>query len=193
MGYIFLGMAALNYISLSGAVIYMFAHALATSMLFAMAGWVYDQTHTRDIPSLGGLAERMPFIAGAFIVACMASIGMPGTINFIAEIMIIVGSWEKYPFQVVVAVIGIVLTLAYMFKMMRGLFYGKLDPEYSHAADARQWVDRLPLLLLIVFSVGFFIYPWHFYDVVRSTVEPMIDRINHVAPLITHNTQGFLP
>ena len=53
MGYVFLGMAALNYISLSGAVIYMFAHAMATGMLFAMAGWVYDQTHTRDIPSLG--------------------------------------------------------------------------------------------------------------------------------------------
>ena len=84
----------------------MFAHALATSMLFAMAGWVYDQTHSRDIPSLGGLVEKMPFIAGAFIVACMASIGMPGTINFVAEIMIIVGSWEKYPFQVVVAVLG---------------------------------------------------------------------------------------
>ena len=52
-------MAALNYIGLSGAVIYMFAHAMATGMLFAMAGWVYDQTHTRDIPSLGGLANRM--------------------------------------------------------------------------------------------------------------------------------------
>jgi NADH-quinone oxidoreductase subunit M len=193
MGYIFLGMAALNYISLSGAVIYMFAHALATSMLFAMAGWVYDQTHTRDIPSLGGLVERMPFIAGAFIVACMASIGMPGTINFIAEVMIIVGSWEKYPFQVGVAVLGIVLTLAYMFKMMRGLFYGKLDPEYAHALDARQWVDRMPLLLLIVCSITLFIYPWHFYEVVRSTVEPMVDRINHVAPLITQNTQGLLP
>jgi NADH-quinone oxidoreductase subunit M len=193
MGYIFLGMAALNYISLSGAVIYMFAHALATSMLFAMAGWVYDQTHTRDIPSLGGLVERMPFIAGAFIVACMASIGMPGTINFIAEIMIIVGSWDKYPFQVVVAVLGIVLTLAYMFKMMRGLFYGKLDPQYAHTADAKHWVDRMPLLLLIACSITLGIFPGHFYEVVRSTVEPMIDRINHVAPLITHNSQGLFP
>jgi NADH-quinone oxidoreductase subunit M len=193
MGYIFLGMAALSYISLSGAVIYMFAHALATSMLFAMAGWVYDQTHTRDIPSLGGLVEKMPFIAGAFIVACMASIGMPGTINFVAEIMIIVGSWEKYPFQVVVAVLGIVLTMAYMFKMMRGLFYGKLDPEYAHAGDTRNWVDRMPLLLLIACSIILGIFPGHFYDVVRSTVEPMVDRITQIAPLVTQNTQGLIP
>ena len=78
MGYVFLGMAALDYISLIGAVIYMFAHALATGMLFAMAGWVYDQTHTRDIPSLGGLVKNMPFLAGAFVIACMASVGMPG-------------------------------------------------------------------------------------------------------------------
>ncbi|MCA9455915.1 MAG: hypothetical protein KC587_04590, partial [Nitrospira sp.] len=61
------------------------------------------------------------------------------------------------------------------------------------ALDARQWVDRMPLLLLIVCSISLFIYPWHFYEVVRSTVEPMVDRINHVAPLITQNTQGLLP
>lgn len=193
MGYIFLGMAALDYISLTGAVIYMFAHALATGMLFAMAGWVYDQTHSRDIPSLGGLAQKMPFLAGAFIVACMASIGMPGTVNFIAEVMIIVGSWEKYPFQVVVAVLGIVLTLAYLFKMMRGLFYGKMSPEYAHVSDTSQWVDRMPLLLMIATSIFFGIFPMHFYHVVRSTVEPMVDRIMQAAPVIAQNTQGLLP
>jgi NADH-quinone oxidoreductase subunit M len=193
MGYIFLGMAALDYISLTGAVIYMFAHALATGMLFAMAGWVYDQTHTRDIPSLGGLMENMPFISGAFIVACMASIGMPGTVNFIAEIMIIVGSWQKYPFQVIVAVLGIVLTMAYLFRMMRGLFYGQLDPEYAHAQDAKAFVDRLPLLIMIFFSISLGIFPGHFYNVVYSTVEPLLNRINQVAPLITQNSTGLLP
>ena len=193
MGYIFLGMAALDYISLTGAVIYMFAHAMATGMLFAMAGWVYDQTHTRDIPSLGGLAQKMPFLAGAFIVACMASVGMPGTVNFIAEVMIIVGSWDKYPIQVIVAVLGIVLTLAYLFRMMRGLFYGKLSPEYAHVSDTKDWVDRFPLLIMITTSIFFGIFPMHFYHVVRSTVEPMIDRITQVVPVITQNAQGILP
>ena len=161
MGYVFLGMAALDYISLSGAIIYMFAHAMATGMLFAMAGWVYDQTHTRDIPSLGGLSNRMPFISAAFVIGCMASIGMPGTVNFIAEVMIIVGSWNKYPFQVVVAVLGIVLTMAYLFKMMRGLFYGSMAEKYSHSHDAVAVVDRMPLLLMILVSVSFGIFPGH--------------------------------
>ncbi len=191
MGYVFLGMAALEYISVTGAVIYMFAHALATGMLFAMAGWVYDQTHTRDIPSLGGLAAPMPFVAGAFLVACMASIGMPGTVNFIAEIMIIMGSWERYPFQVVVAVLGIVLTMAYLFKMMRGVFYGRLSPDGAHVRDATRWVDRLPLLVMIGCSIFFGIFPMRFYHLVQSTVVPMVDRIHHVAPLVTRHAAGL--
>ncbi len=183
MGYVFLGMAALDYISLSGAVIYMFAHAMATGMLFAMAGWVYDQTHTRDIPSLGGLSNRMPFISACFIVACMASVGMPGTVNFIAELMIIVGAWNKYPFQVVIAVLGIVLTMAYLFRMMRGLFYGPMDHKYSHAHDAVSAVDRLPLLIMIAVSVGFGIFPMHLYSVVRAGVDPLVAKITYVMPI----------
>ena len=186
MGYVFLGMAALNYISLTGAVIYMFAHAMATGMLFAMAGWVYDQTHTRDLPSLGGLSNKMPFISACFVVGCMASIGMPGTVNFIAEIMIIVGSWNKYPFQVIVAVLGIVLTMAYLFKMMRSMFYGPMSQKYSHAHDAVGAVDRLPLLVMIAVTVGFGLFPMHLYDVVRSGVNPLIAKITQVVPVASH-------
>nr|MBA2487653.1 NADH-quinone oxidoreductase subunit M [Nitrospira sp.] len=196
MGYVFLGMAALDYISLSGAVIYMFAHAMATGMLFAMAGWVYDQTHTRDIPSLGGLSNRMPFISAAFVIGCMASIGMPGTVNFIAEVMIIVGSWNKYPFQVVIAVLGIVLTMAYLFKMMRGLFYGSMAEKYSHSHDAVTVIDRLPLLIMITVSISFGIFPGHLYSVVRSGVDPLIARITKVVPVAEHPTnspQAILP
>ena len=189
MGYVFLGMAALNYIGLSGAVIYMFAHAMATGMLFAMAGWVYDQTHTRDIPSLGGLANRMPFIAGCFVIACMASVGMPGTVNFIAEVMIIVGAWNKYPLQVIVAVIGIVITLAYLFRMMRGLFYGPMDQKYSHSHDAVAVADRLPLLIMIVVSIGFGLFPMHMYNVVRSGVDPLVAKITQVVPVAADNRE----
>ena len=113
----------------------------------------------------------------------MASIGMPGTVNFIAEIMIIVGSWNKYPVQVIVAMLGIVLTLAYLFKMMRGLFYGPMNQKYGHAYDAISTVDRLPLLIMIAVSIGFGIFPMHLYDVVRSGVDPLIARITQVVPV----------
>lgn len=125
----------------------------------------------------------MPFISGCFVVACMASVGVPGTVNFIAEVMIIVGSWNKYPIQVIVAVVGIVLTLAYLFKMMRGLFYGPMDQKYSHAHDAVSVADRLPLLIMIAVSVGFFFFPMHLYNVVRSGVDPLIAKITRVVPV----------
>jgi NADH-quinone oxidoreductase subunit M len=193
MGYVFLGMAALDYISLTGAVLYMFAHALATGMLFAMAGWVYDQTHTRDIPSLGGLGVKMPFLAGAFIVACMASIGMPGTVNFIAEIMIVLGSWTKYPVQTIIAVLGIVLTMAYLFRMMRGLFYGPLSELGHHAHDTRSWVDRVPLLILMGTSIVFGIMPGQMLHVIRSGVDPILARIIEAAPAATQVGGTLLP
>src|SRR5438094_3282884 len=183
MGYVFLGMAALDYISLTGAVLYMFAHALATGMLFAMAGWIYDQTHSRDIPSLGGLVSKMPFVAGCFIVACMASIGMPGTVNFVAEVMIVLGSWGRYPVQTIIAVLGIVLTMAYLFRIMRVDVYGQLSATGAHARVAVAPVDRLPLLLMISCSIAFGIFPGHFYDVIRSGVDPLVTRITAAVPL----------
>jgi len=193
MGYVFLGMAALDYISLTGAVLYMFAHALATGMLFAMAGWVYDQTHTRDIPSLGGLVTKMPFVAGCFLVACMASIGMPGTVNFVAEVMIILGSWAKYPVQTIIAVLGIVLTMAYLFRMMRGVFYGELSERGHHAHDTRTWVDRAPLLIMIFTSVLFGIFPGPLLDVIRSGVDPILARIIEVAPIVMQSGGAGVP
>src|SRR5438093_4058411 len=193
MGDFFLGMAALDYISLTGAVLYMFAHALATGMLFAMSGWVYDQTHSRDIPSLGGLAAKMPFVAGAFLIACMASIGMPGTVNFVAEVMIVLGSWGRYPVQTIIAVLGIVLTMAYLFRMMRGLFYGPLSELGHHAHDTRVWVDRLPLAIMMGTSIIFGIFPGQLLHVIRSGVDPILARIIHVAPIATQVGGSVLP
>jgi NADH-quinone oxidoreductase subunit M len=177
MGYIFLGMAALNMISMTGAVLYMFAHALATGMLFAMAGWVYDQTHTRDIPSLGGLGRKMPFIMGAFVVGLMASVGLPGTVNFIGELMILAGSWEQYPVQVVIAVVGIAITLAYLLRMFIGLFLGDMDPKWAHAGDAR-WIDRVPLLIMIFGSLYFGLFPSQFIHVISAGMQPILEQIN---------------
>ena len=177
MGYIFLGMAALNVISLSGAVLYMFAHALATGMLFALAGYIYDQTHTRDIPSLGGLSKKMPFVTGAFIVGLAASVGLPLTVNFIAELMIVVGSWPVYPLQTIIALLGIALTMGYLMRMFRGLFFGELDPHHAHARDAG-FVDRLPLVIMIACSLYFGLFPSHFIDVITSGVAPLVAKIH---------------
>ena len=81
------------------------------------------------------------------------------------------------------AVLGIVLTMAYLFKMMRSMFYGPMSQKYSHAHDAVGVVDRLPLLVMIAVTVGFGLFPMHLYDVVRSGVNPLIARITQVVPV----------
>jgi len=84
------------------------------------------------------------------------------------------------------------LTLAYLFKMMRGLFYGPMNQKYSHAHDAISAVDRLPLLIMISISIGFGIFPMHLYDVVRSGVDPLVARITRVVPVAqTHEGSGM--
>lgn len=186
MGYVFLGMAALNVISLTGAVLFMFAHALATGMLFAIAGYVYDQTHTRDIPSLGGLGRKMPFITAMFVIAVGASFGLPLTVNFIGELMILVGSWQMYPVQTIIAVLGIGLTLAYLFKMMRGVFFGEMNPAYANVKDASPFVDRFPLIVMAVIGIFYGIFPGRLIEVIKSGVTPLIERINGIQQV----TQG---
>ena len=191
MGYIFLGMAALNMISLTGAVLYMFAHAIATGMLFALAGGIYDRTHTREISRMGGLSTKMPFMMGVFVIAVAASVGLPLTVNFIAELMIVVGSWQMYPVQTVIAVLGIALTLAYLLRMFRGIFSGELDPQYAHVKDASPFIDRLPLVLMIVVSITFGLFPAHFIRVIQGGVGPLLARIEEAVPLISQTTGGL--
>src|SRR5262249_51445644 len=191
LGYVFLGMASLNVISLTGAVLYMFAHAMATGMLFAVAGYVYDQTHTRDIGSLGGLSSKMPFITAIFIVGIAASFGLPLTVNFIGELMILVGSWSVYPVQTIIAVLGIALTLTYLVRMLRGVFFGPANPAYVHVHDASPFVDRLPLLILAGASLYFGLFPSQFIHVIQSVVAPLIAKIQTVAPVVSQQGGPF--
>ncbi len=177
MGYVFLGVAAMNTVSLTGAVFYMFAHAMSTPLLFALTGYLYYQTKTLEVPLLGGLGRQMPFLAGCFLIACAASFGLPGTADFVAKLMILVGSWKAYTIQTFAAIVGIGLTLAYLFLMLRGIFYGAPRPGLNGAQDVVHWVDRLPFLIMIFTSLTFGIFPTHLINVIQSAVIPLVQRI----------------
>ena len=96
MGYVVLGAAALTPMALQGAVFQMFTHGTITGLLFVMVGLVYDRTHTREISALGGLGGRMPFIAVTFVVAALASLGLPGLSGFVAEFLVFLGSFPVW-------------------------------------------------------------------------------------------------
>ncbi len=149
MGYVLLGIACLTPLGMSGAVLLMFAHGIMTALAFAIIGAMYDQTHTRYLPELGGLAHQMPFLATCGVIAAMASSGLPGFANFVAELLVFLGGWDAYRLQVVCGVFGVVITAVYMLRFVRGTFFGASKPAFAHVHDATTPFARLPYVILI--------------------------------------------
>lgn len=183
MGYVLIGFAALNVVSINGALANMFAHGVMSALFFAMIGYVYEKTHTRHIPDLGGLAHQMPRIATGFMLAGMASLGLPGLIGFIPEFTIFVGTFGAYPWQAVLAILGIVFTALYILRVLANVLFGPRRTEFDGCPDARG-VELVPLILLGTVLVVFGIFPQMLMGMVNSGVEPMLPTLVelHTAP-----------
>jgi NADH-quinone oxidoreductase subunit M len=159
MGLVMLGFATLNRDGLTGAGLQMFSHGVMTALFFAVVGMVYDRAHTRDIPKLGGFARVMPLVAVAFIIGGLVSMGMPGLSGFIAEFPIFMGLWQRQPVAALVVVISIVITAAYIMRVVGRVFFGALPAEFEgHVGDVIVQ-DKVALVVLssILILVG--VYP----------------------------------
>ena len=125
MGFVLLGLMTLNTIGLSGAVLQMFSHGIIAGLLFAVVGrMVYERTHTRELSVLEGmnLLKAMPFAAVTFVVASVASMGLPGFSGFVAELQVLIGAWKAFPTFAVLAGLGIVIGVAYTLRAVRKAF-----------------------------------------------------------------------
>jgi len=153
MGYILLGLACLNTLGLNGVVYLMFAHGIMAALAFALTGFVVDQTKTRDLDKLGGLLKCMPFVGTCFMMAAFASAGVPGFANFVAEILVLLGSWDQYRWLTVLAIFGLVITAIYLLKAVRLGFQGPLNPRFNTLADARGLWVRFPYVMLLALLI----------------------------------------
>jgi NADH-quinone oxidoreductase subunit M len=177
MGLVLIGFASLNYNGLLGAGLQMFSHGVMTALFFAIVGMVYDQTHTRDIASLGGLVKKMPFAAFGFIVAGLVSMGMPGLSGFIAEIPIYMGAWQVAPIVAIIAIISIVITAAYILLTIRRVFFGELPPQYEEHVHDISVRDKVSIGILSLFMIGIGLLP--------KLMVPLIETgVNHILALI---------
>lgn len=125
MGFVMLGVFAFNSIALQGVVMQLIAHGLSTGALFILVGFIQERTGTRDIRELGGLWTRIPALGAMGLVLVMASLGLPGLANFVAEFLILVGAFADFPWITAVAAIGLIASSIYSLRVMQKVFYGK--------------------------------------------------------------------
>lgn len=169
MGYVLIAIAALNPTAIDGAVAMMFAHGVMSALFFSMIGFIYEKTHTRNIPELGGLAHQMPRLAIGFIIAGMASLGLPSTVNFISEFTIFMGTIKVLPVQAILGIAGIIFTAVYTLRVIANVMFGPRKSEWDHLKDIRG-PELVPLVVLglVIFVTG--VFPNILFGLVNSGV-----------------------
>ena len=173
MGFVMLGMFALNVEGMTGAVLQMLNHGVSTGALFLIVGMIYERRHTRMIDEFGGIAKVMPVFATFFMIVSLSSIGLPFTNGFVGEFLILLGTFKANMWYAIFATSGVVLAAAYMLWMYQRVIFGKVtNPENERLMDLtlRERVILIPLVFFI-FWVG--IYPKPLF----SRIEPAVKQV----------------
>jgi NADH-quinone oxidoreductase subunit M len=184
MGFVLLGLMTLNQIGVTGAVLQMFSHGIIAGLLFAIVGRiVYDRTHTRQLAELETmhLARRLPFAAWAFVIAGMASMGLPGFSGFVAELQVLVGAWTVKPWWTIAAGLGIVIGVAYTWRALQKAFFSDRLPTPDehpktgwHTFDAITWPEYAGVAMLASVSLFVGLYPRILLDTIEPAVKALL-------------------
>lgn len=154
MGFIVLGVFALNIQGQQGAVIQMVNHGILIAALFLIVGWIADRVGTRDRSAMAGLALRMPVMAGVFAVVTFAMLGLPGLNSFVGEFMTLLGAWERAPVLAVFGAIGLVLAPIYMLRLFQGVMQGAPEGPVPRRDIYAGQVSLLAPLIVLMFAIG---------------------------------------
>jgi NADH-quinone oxidoreductase subunit M len=184
MGFVMLGVFAFNDWATHGVVMQMITHGISTGALFILAGCIYERIHSRDIEKMGGFWKNMPFMGTIGLVFAMASLGLPGLGNFIAEFLTLLGSWKASRTLTIFAAIGLVAGTIYSLRIMQKVFYGPQERDHTMKdLSLREKLILIPMVILIVW-LGFYPQP------VLNTVKPMLDHIKALHSTSTQQTAG---
>ncbi|PIE18614.1 MAG: NADH-quinone oxidoreductase subunit M [Proteobacteria bacterium] len=167
MGIVLLGLNTLGVDGTSGAVFQMFAHGIMTALFFSAVGFIYDQTHDRDIRHFGGLSTQVPLASGFFIVAALCGVGVPGFASFWAELLVFLEALNTYPVLGALSIIGLVFTALYALRVLGKAMFGPANPKWDHLQDAGAWAS-VPRVILIGVLVLFGFFPSLILDMIRT-------------------------
>jgi NADH-quinone oxidoreductase subunit M len=181
MGLVVMGLAAGTQLALMGAVLQMFAHGIMTALFFAVVGrMVYERTHTRQLPELGGLGRVMPFAAVMFILGGLSSMGMPGLAGFWAEFSIFLGVWERYPLIAVIAALSIPITGAYILRAVWAVFYDEVKNPELLKLPKLTWQEYTGAAILAAILVIVGVYPAILTELIDVGVRPVAQQLSGI-------------
>jgi NADH-quinone oxidoreductase subunit M len=172
MGFVLLGVFAWNALALQGAVMQMVAHGFSTAALFMIAGALQQRLHTRDMNKMGGLWHHMPRMGAVALFFALASLGLPGLGNFVAEFLVLVGLFAVSPWTTAVAALGLITAAIYSLIMMQKAFYGQPSSEFE--VDDFAILDMAAMGVMIIALIGLGLYPQPVFDLVQPVIDALL-------------------
>ena len=173
MGFVILGLAAMNVTGFNGALLEMFNHGIITGAMFLLVGVLYDRAHTRDLEKFGGLSGHLPVYAFFLTFCSLASLGLPGLSGFVGEFLALAGAFPVFQTLTIIAIIGLILMVAFFLYMLQRVLFGPLNPNCTKYTDMTtgEVITLLPLAA-IIFVVGF--YPMSVLQYQQKAVEALV-------------------
>ena len=188
MGFVFLGIASLNVIGVTGAVLVMIAHGFLAALTFGLSGYLYHTTGTLDMAQLGGLLRRLRFIGVVTMMALFAGCGLPGFANFAGEISVFFGAWKQFHLITGLAVWGaLVIGAVYMLRAIRHIFQGPLPEKWMAVAEDTWPLRKVPYLVLLVSLLTFGFFP----QLLAGKIQPSVSRVLAVPPVVAPSSDSY--
>jgi NADH-quinone oxidoreductase subunit M len=189
LGFVMLGLFALNSQGVQGGILQMVNHGLSTGALFLIVGMIYERRHTREMDAFGGLWKIMPIYAALTLIVALSSMGLPGLNGFVGEFTILLGAWDagqsggalnSFWFAGLAAV-GVILAAVYILFMFQKLFLGPVDKEENRSLKDLNWREIVTLVPLLIFIFWIGLYPKPFFSLIAPTVDKLVQTVQVAA------------
>ena len=160
----------------------MISHGISTGALFLLLGMLYERRHTRNIEDFGGLGRVAPWLATAFVITALASIGLPGTSGFVGEFLALLGTFESHPGMGLLAATGVIFAAYYMLPMVQRVFFNELDKEENRQVEdlSRREITILAPMIALMIWIG--VYPTPFLQRMEPSIQAILERVEAAAP-----------
>lgn len=180
-GLVLFAVLMMNETAFNGAILQMISHGLMTALFFALIGMMYKRTGTRDIKKMGGLMKVMPFLAVAYVIAGLASLGLPGLSGFVAEMTIFVGAFQNeelfYRVTTIIAISSIVVTAVYILRVVGKILLGPLKEENHSMITDAVWYEKVPIFVLLFTIIAMGIAPLWISNTIFESLNPIVEKI----------------